>query len=273
MCAGAIAGCAISCCSMCACNVCCRLGNVRSVGVKILYAFMLLFASLISLAMLGTGMQRWLSEQLSSFWFSDQAGSGALVGNDLVGTLAVTRVMSATVAFHLLFALLVCGVQTSKDPRAQFHNGLWPFKFLGLLALMVFMFFLPNELFVGLSSSIYRVGGGLYIIIQLIFFLGCLIHFYDGIFNSHIKIEGEDRGWMYAIAALTLLAYAWVIVAVVVTIVIHAGGDGCAEGLVGSFVGLIGCVVVSLLSLSPYASAPSSTTIVAGSINIYCVRP
>ena len=90
---------------------------MRSVGVKILYAFLLLFASLISLAMLGTGVQHWLSEQLSSVWFSDHAGSGALVGDELVGTLAVTRVMSATVLFHLLFAVLEW--YTSPRPGAE----------------------------------------------------------------------------------------------------------------------------------------------------------
>ena len=252
MCCGALAGCAISCCSACACNVCCRLGNARSVGVKLLYAFLLLFTSLIALCMLGTSVQRWLSEQLSGFWFTGTA-EDELVGDDLVGTLAVTRIMSATVVFHLVFAVLVCGVQNSKGARARLHNGFWPVKMMFLLALMVLMFFLPNALFVGLSATLYRVGGGLYILIQLILFLGWVVSFYHHVFVEYIQ-KGDGRGWACVVIAVTLIAYAWVLFVVVATVVIHASGDGCAEGLAGSFVGLLACVVVSVLSISGCAS-------------------
>eukprot|EP01043_Picozoa_sp_COSAG02_P017445 COSAG02_NODE_791_length_17158_cov_12.377396_11_plen_341_part_00 len=249
MCCGVLTSCALSCCSACACKVCCRFGNARSVGVKLLYAFLLLFTSLIALGMLGTSVQHWLSEQLSDFWFT----GAAEMGDDLVGTLAVTRIMSATVTFHLVLALLVCGVQNSKGVRADLHNGFWPVKILSLLALMVLMFFLPNELFVGLSSTLYRVGGGLYILIQLILFLGWVVSFYHYVFVKYIS-QGEWRGWACVVIALTLIAYAWVIFVVVATVIIHADGDGCAEGLAGSFVGLVGCIVVSVLSVSGCAS-------------------
>jgi hypothetical protein len=245
MCCGMLASCAVSCCSACACKVCCRFGNAQSTGVKLLYAFLLLFTSLLSLAMLGTGMQSWLNEQLSSFWFTGPA-EGELMRDELVGTLAVTRIMTATVVFHLLLAPLVCGISNTKNPRAALHNGLWPAKILGLIGLIVLMFFLPNELFVGLSSTLYRVGGGLYILIQLILFLGCVYNFYEYIFIN----KGETQGWMCVVVVLTLLAYLWVGFVVVATIVIHSGGDGCAEGLVGGLVGLLACIVVSALSVS-----------------------
>lgn len=248
MCCGVLASCALSCCSACACKVCCRFGNARSVGVKLLYAFMLLFTSLVALAMLGTSVQRWLSEQLSEFWFTGLA-EGELVGDELVGTLAVTRVMSASVLFHLVLAPLVCGVQNSKSSRAAIHNGGWPVKILGLWGLMVLMFFLPNALFVALSATLYRVGGGLYILIQLILFLGWVVSFYHYVFVNYIQ-KGEWHGWACVVVVLSLVAYAWVLAVVVVTIVIHTGGDGCAEGLAGSFVGLFACVVVSVLSVS-----------------------
>jgi hypothetical protein len=220
--------------------------------VKLLYAFLLLFTSLIALAMLGTSVQHWLSEQLSDFWFTGMA-EGQLMGDDLVGTLAVTRIMSAAVVFHMVFALLVCGVQNSKGVRADLHNGFWPMKIISLLALMVLMFFLPNELFVGLSSTLYRVGGGLYILIQLILYLGWVVSFYHYVYVNYI-LKGEWQGWACMVIALTLIAYSWVIFVVVVTVIIHADGDGCAEGLAGSFVGLVGCIVVSVLSVSGCAS-------------------
>merc|ERR1711871_841017 len=103
------------------------------------------------------------------------------------------------------------------------------------------MGFLPNALFVGLSSTLYRAGGGLYILIQLILYLGWVVSFYHYVFINYIQ-KGEWQGWACVVVALTLVAYAWVLVVVVVTVVIHAGGDGCAEGLVGSFVGLVACV-------------------------------
>lgn len=272
MCCGMLASCAISCCSACACKVCCRFGNAQSTGVKLLYAFLLLFTSLLSLAMLGTGMQSWLNEQLSSFWFTGPA-EGELMRDELVGTLAVTRIMTATVVFHLLLAPLVCGISNTKNPRAALHNGLWPAKILGLIGLIVLMFFLPNELFVGLSSTLYRVGGGLYILIQLILFLGCVYNFYEYIFIN----KGETQGWMCVVVVLTLLAYLWVGFVVVATIVIHSGGDGCAEGLVGGLVGLLACIVVSALSVSGFVrnaennhQAQTSGVFQAAMVSAYC---
>ena len=137
MCCGALASCAVSACACCACKVCCRFGSAQSVGVKLLYAFLLLATSLLALAMLGTGTQSWLNDTVGSFWFSDGADAGGLINDELVGTLAVTRIMSATVSFHLLLAPLVCGVGSTKDARASLHNGGWPVKMLLLIGLIV----------------------------------------------------------------------------------------------------------------------------------------
>ena len=283
MCCGALASCAVSACACCACKVCCRFGSAqvstrlhpppqrlisrnvvsvrapllfaaKSVGVKLLYAFLLLATSLLALAMLGTGTQSWLNDTVGSFWF-DGADTGGLIKDELVGTLAVTRIMSATVAFHLLLAPMVCGVGSTKDARASLHNGGWPLKLLLLIGLIALMFFLPNALFVAVSSTLYRVGGGLYILIQLILYLGCVYNFYEYIFIN----KGETRGWMFVVVALTIVSYAWVVFVVVVTVVIHSSGDGCAEGIAGAMVGLAAMICVSLLSISDFVrEAPNN---------------
>ena len=89
MCCGLFASCAVSVCSTLACNVCCNFGRHQSVGTRLCYAFLLLLTFLLSVAMLGSNTQHWINENIAAkLWFDDQA----LATDDLVGTLAVTKV-------------------------------------------------------------------------------------------------------------------------------------------------------------------------------------
>ena len=286
MCLGSCATCAVQLCSCVCCKICCKFGSARSTGVKLLYAFLLLLSSILALAMLGTGVQSWLNDTVSSFWFdlSDPLGDGTVevISDDLVGTLAVIRIMTAVIAFHLLIAPLVLCVQSTQDARAEIHNGMWPVKMIALLGLIVLMFVLPNGLFVALSSTVYRVGGGLYILINLLYYVEFVYEFYERVFAE----DGEQKQlWMYLIVLLTVLSYAWVIfVAVAITVWHHEDGSGsagegggCPEGMAGAWVGVLFTLLVSGLSVSGFVrnakNGPGSTNGIfqSGAVAAYCM--
>ncbi len=63
------------------------------------------------------------------------------------GWLAVHRINFALGLFHLIFAGLLIGVTSSKQPRAAIQNGYWGPKIIAWIAFIVLSFFIPNEFF------------------------------------------------------------------------------------------------------------------------------
>ena len=63
---------------------------------------------------------------------------------DIVGYLAVYRVMFAVCCFFLLFMLIMFGVKNSKDARSGIQNGFWGIKLLLVIGGVVGAFFIPN---------------------------------------------------------------------------------------------------------------------------------
>lgn len=61
-------------------------------------------------------------------------------------TDAVLRVSLGNFLFFTILATLMVGVKTQKDPRDSLHHGGWMMKVICWCLLVIFMFFLPNEI-------------------------------------------------------------------------------------------------------------------------------
>jgi hypothetical protein len=68
----------------------------------------------------------------------------------------------------MFFALLMMGVQSSKEPRAELQNGYWIPKLLGWVGIAVGSFFIPNEFFIGWGTFVNMPGAFLFILIQVV---------------------------------------------------------------------------------------------------------
>ena len=66
-------------------------------------------------------------------------------GKQCYGFVAVHRVNFALGAFHLLLAILLLGVQSSKDGRAPIQNGFWGPKIVGWLLMIVVTFLIARR--------------------------------------------------------------------------------------------------------------------------------
>ena len=64
----------------------------------------------------------------------------------VVGALAVDRVMLGVAIFHAIMAVCLCGVESSKDPRARLQNGAWGLKLLLYVGLIAGMFVMAVSL-------------------------------------------------------------------------------------------------------------------------------
>ncbi|MFS7901304.1 putative serine incorporator/TMS membrane protein [Helianthus anomalus] len=67
----------------------------------------------------------------------------------------VLRVSLGNFLFFSILSLLMVGVKNQKDPRDSLHHGGWMMKIICWCLMVIFMFFLPNEIisFYGKSIS------------------------------------------------------------------------------------------------------------------------
>jgi hypothetical protein len=61
-------------------------------------------------------------------------------------TDAVLRVSLGNFLFFTILAIMMVGVKNQKDPRDSLHHGGWMAKVVCWCLLVIFMFFLPNEI-------------------------------------------------------------------------------------------------------------------------------
>ena len=61
-------------------------------------------------------------------------------------TDAVLRVSLGNFLFFTILAIMMVGVKNQKDPRDSLHHGGWMGKVVCWCLLVIFMFFLPNEI-------------------------------------------------------------------------------------------------------------------------------
>lgn len=190
---------------------------------------------------------------------------------DVVGYLAVYRLMFALTMFFLIMACMMIGVKTSKDGRAGIQNGFWAIKYLVLIGLMVGSFYMGDaETFGSVWMYFGMVGGSLFILIQLIL----IIDFAHGWASSWVAQfeETGSKGWYCALLSATFGMYAIVVTVVVLSFVYYTGGDsGC--GLQKFFLSfnLILCTIVSVVSILPAVQEvqPTSGLLQASAVSLY----
>lgn len=93
-------------------------------------------------------------------------------GGKCYGVLAVHRINFALGLFHLLLAVALMGVQSTKNKRASIQNGWWGPKIMAWIVLVVLTFFIPNEFFAvwanyfGLAGSVFFILFGLFLLVD-----------------------------------------------------------------------------------------------------------
>lgn len=109
-------------------------------------------------------------------------------------TDAVLRVSLGNFLFFSILSLLMIGVKNQKDPRDSLHHGGWMMKVICWCLLVIFMFFLPNEIvsfygkpnftfsmysfqqvkltsFMFAAESTSKFGSGLFLLVQVVLLL------------------------------------------------------------------------------------------------------
>ena len=191
----------------------------HSMATRIAYALILLINSIFSWIML----TRWALNKLEHLTFDFLPLS--CEGETCHGWVAVHRINFALGLFHIILALLLLGVHSSKDKRAGLQNGYWGPKIIVWLALVVVSFFIPEEFFFVWGSYFAFAGAMLFLLLGLILLVD-LAHSWAELCLQKIEDEGS-RIWQVLLIGSTLGMY---IASIAMTVVMYVffARSGCS---------------------------------------------
>ena len=114
-------------------------------------------------------------------------------GEQCYGYVAVQRINFALGFFHVIMALMLIGVRSSKDGRATIQNGFWLPKIMGWIGMIVLTFFIPNSFFIVWGNYFAMIGACLFLLIGLILLVD-LAHNWAEYCQEKIETT-ESRVW------------------------------------------------------------------------------
>ncbi|KAL1497132.1 hypothetical protein ABEB36_008139 [Hypothenemus hampei] len=241
------------CCGSAACSLCCSAcpSCKNSTSSRIMYALMLLLGTIAACITLAPGLADALKKVPFCKNSTSVTESLTFDCSGAVGYLAVYRICFILTCFFALFALMMIGVKSSRDPRAGIQNGFWGIKYLLVIGGIIGAFFIPEGSF-GITWMWFGiVGGFLFIIIQLILIID-VAHSWAESWVSKYE-ETESKGWYFALIGVTLLCYALSIAGFVLLYVHFTTSNESSCDLNKFFISinLIFSVIVSVLSILP----------------------
>lgn len=185
------------------------------------------------------------------------------------GWIAVHRINFALGFFHLLLALLLLGVNSSKDPRAGIQNGFWGPKIISWLLLIVLTFFIPDTFFVFWGNYVAFIGAMMFLLLGLILLVD-LAHTWAEYCLSKIE-DADSRAWRGILIGSTLGMY---VASVAMTIVqyIFFASSGCSMNQAAITINLLLFLIVSAISVHPSIQEynPRAGLAQSAMVAVYC---
>ncbi|KAI0161641.1 TMS membrane protein/tumor differentially expressed protein [Hypoxylon sp. FL1284] len=263
--AGTLMSFAASCCGAATCSMVCsacgKCGN--SVATRIAYALLLLVNSILSWIMLTP----WAIEKLQHLML-DYVKINCPSGK-CYGWLAVHRINFALGLFHLIFAGLLFGVASSKDPRASLQNGFWGPKVIAWLAFVVMSFLIPDAFFQVWGNYVAFIGAMLFLMLGLILLVD-LAHNWAEYCLEQIE-NTESKVWRGVLIGSTLGMYLASLAMTIVQYIFFARG-GCSMNQAAITINLLFWLAISFISVHPTVQEynPKAGLAQAAMVAVYC---
>ncbi|KAI1470816.1 TMS membrane protein/tumor differentially expressed protein [Daldinia caldariorum] len=263
--AGTLMSCFASCCGAATCSMVCsacgKCGN--SVATRIAYALLLLVNSILSWIMLTP----WAIEKLQHLML-DYVKINCPNGQ-CYGWLAVHRINFALGLFHLIFACLLFGVASTKNPRASLQNGFWGPKIIAWLALIVMSFLIPDAFFQVYGNYIAFIGAMLFLILGLILLVD-LAHNWAEYCLEQIE-KTDSKVWRGVLIGSTLGMYVGSLAMTIIQYCFFAH-SGCSMNQAAITINLLLWIAISVISVHPTVQEynPKAGLAQAAMVAVYC---
>ncbi|KAL6836881.1 serine incorporator domain-containing protein [Trichoderma sp. SZMC 28015] len=233
------------------------------IATRIAYALLLLVNSILAWIMLTD----WAIEKLQHLAL-DYVKINCPTGQ-CYGWLAAHRINFALGLLHLIFAGLLFGVRSSKNPRAAIQNGYWGPKIIAWLALIVMSFLIPDKFFMFWGNYVSFGAAMLFLILGLILLVD-LAHTWAEYCLGQIE-ETDSRVWRIVLVGSTLGMYLASIAMTVVQYIFFAQGS-CTMNQTAITVNLILWIIISIVSVNPTVQEynPKAGLAQAAMVAVYC---
>ncbi|XP_015570894.1 probable serine incorporator isoform X1 [Ricinus communis] len=250
------ASCLASCCAACACDACRTVvSGISRRSARIAYCGLFALSLIVSWILREVAAP--LMEKLP--WINHFHKTP---DREWFETDAVLRVSLGNFLFFTILATLMVGVKSQKDPRDGLHHGGWMMKIICWCVLVIFMFFLPNEI-VSFYESMSKFGSGLFLLVQVVLLL-------DFVHGWNDKWVGyNEQFWYIALFVVSLVCY--LATFVFSGFLFHwftPSGQDCGLNTFFITMTLILVIVFAIVALHP---AVSGSILPASVISAYCM--
>jgi len=164
------------------------------------------------------------------------------------GVLAVHRVNFGLGMFHLVLALMLLGVHSTRDKRSAIQNGFWGPKLVLWMGFVLISFFIPEQFFLFWGNYIALIGSVLFILYGLVL----LVDFAHSWAETCLeKYEAtESTGWQTILIGSTFGMFA-ASLALTIVMYIFFASSGCSLNQSFITVNLVLCIIATAMSIHP----------------------
>ncbi|CBI25248.3 hypothetical protein AAG906_019501 [Vitis piasezkii] len=188
------ASCLASCCAACACDACRTVvSGISRRSARIAYCGLFALSLIVSWILREVAAP--LMEKLP--WINHFHKTP---NREWFETDAVLRVSFGNFLFFTILAILMIGVKNQKDPRDGMHHGGWMMKIICWCILVIFTFFLPNEL-ISFYETTSKFGSGLFLLVQVVLLLD-FVHRWNDTWVGY-----GEQFWYIALFVVSLVCY------------------------------------------------------------------
>ncbi|KKK15231.1 membrane protein [Aspergillus ochraceoroseus] len=242
---------------------CCGAATCSAYATRIAYAFILLINSIVSWIMLTPWALKKL-QHLTLDYMEIKCD-----GKECYGWVAVHRINFGLGLFHLVLAVLLLGVRSSKDSRAVLQNGFWGPKVILWLLFVVMSFFIPESFFFVYGHYIAFICAMLFLLLGLILLVD-LAHSWAELCLRKIE-DNDSRLWRGLLIGSTLSMYLSSIAMTVLMYVFFARG-GCSMNQAAITINLVVFLIISVVSVQPAVQEhnPRAGLAQAAMVAAYC---
>lgn len=267
-----------SCCGAAACSAACSHCGMQkfksSIATRIAYAVLFVINSILSWILLSD----WAIRKIEKLTFDFMKIT--CEGKECHGFVAVHRINFALGLFHLLLALFLSGVHSSRNPRAGLQNGYWGPKVVAWLALIVLTFFIPEKFFIFWGNHFAMIFSFIFVLIGLVLLVDfahswaetCVVNAEEAdISSGDSSWTSSANMWKFILVGSTLGMY---IASLVLTILMYCffAGSGCSMNQAAITINLVLIVLVSGLSVHPLVQEynPQAGLAQSAMVSVYC---
>ncbi|KAI7985505.1 putative serine incorporator [Camellia lanceoleosa] len=250
------ASCLASCCAACACDACRTVvSGISRRSARIAYCGLFALSLIVSWILREVAAP--LMEKIP--WINHFSQTP---DREWFETDAVLRVSLGNFLFFTILALLMVGVKSQKDPRDGLHHGGWMMKIICWCLLVIFMFFLPNDI-ISFYETSSKFGSGMFLLVQVVL----LLDFVHGWNDKWVKYD--EQFWYIALFVVSLVCYiATFCFSGVLFYLFTPSGQDCGLNTFFIVMTLLLVVVFSIITLHPVVSG---SILPASVISLYCM--